>query len=181
MRQQYLDPSVCNNASLGDVCYAKTAGLYDFTSSLTSDFQHVDISPAVDYTGGALQIFGNQPQTGIDNWNISDDTTHMFPIGINMALQTSAWATLPDGSAYPLSVGSLALGAPGSVNQTFTLSDAVPNFNATLLPSFLSTEAPSNAILSSNSYGLHIGSVSPHIPGSLYFGGFDQNQVLGTI
>jgi hypothetical protein len=176
-----LTPSICNNASLGDVCYAKTAGLYDFSLSLTSEFSKVDIFPRVDYTGGALQIFGTPPQTGTDNWNISDSTIDMFPIGINMALQTSSWATLPDGSTYPLSVGSLALGAPGTVNQTFTLGDGVPAFNATLLPGFLSTEAPSNTILSSNSYGLHIGSVSPQIPGSLYFGGFDQNRALGTI
>lgn len=173
-----LTPDICSNSSLGSVCYAETAGLYDPTLSDTSSFGVVKISPAVDYTDGALQIFGDAPETGIDNWNISNG---MLPVGINMAIHTSSWATLPDGSTYPLTVGSLALGAPGTVNQTFGFGDNTPAFNATLLPGYLSTEAPSNKILSSNSYGLHIGSVNPPVAPSLYFGGFDQNRVLGTV
>ena len=173
-----MTPDICSNSSLGSVCYAETAGLYDPTLSDTSSFGVVKISPAVDYTDGALQIFGDAPETGIDNWNISNG---MLPVGINMAIHTSSWATLPDGSTYPLTVGSLALGAPGTVNQTFGFGDNTPAFNATLLPGYLSTEAPSNKILSSNSYGLHIGSVNPPVAPSLYFGGFDQNRVLGTV
>lgn len=176
-----LTPDICSNSSLGSVCYAETAGLYDPKLSDTSNFGEVSISPAVDYTDGALQIFGDAPETGIDNWNISNGNSAMFPVGINMAIHTSSWATLPDGSTYPLTVGSLALGAPGTVNQTFGFGDGIPAFNATLLPGYLSTEAPSNKILSSNSYGLHIGSVNPPVAPSLYFGGFDQNRVLGTV
>jgi hypothetical protein len=173
-------PEICTNTSLGNVCYAQQAGLYDPTLSDTSNFGNVSISPSVDFTDGALQIFGGSPVTGIDNWNLSTSEA-MFPIGINMALHSSSWATLPDGSTYPLTVGSLALGAPGTVNQTFGFGPGEPAFNATLLPGYLSTEAPSNKILSSNSYGLHIGSVEPAIAPSLYFGGFDQNRVLGTV
>jgi hypothetical protein len=174
-----LSPSVCNNASLGDVCYAELAGLYDPSTSATSNFGNITITSSVDFSGGVLNMGGSEPETGIDNWNLSSGA--MFPIGINMNLHSSSWATLPDGSTYPLTVGSLGLGAPGTVNQTFTEAPGTPAFNATLLPGYLSTEAPSNKILSSNSYGLHIGSVYPKVPPSLYFGGFDQNRVLGTV
>ena len=176
-----LSTKVCDSTSLSSVCYAQAAGLYDPTLSSTSNFGSVDIFAGVDYTNGALQIDGTPPNTGIDNWDISNNGEAMNPVGINMALHDSLWATLPDGTKYAVAVGSLALGAPNTINQTFSENLGAPPFNATLLPGYLSTEAPSNKIISSNSYGLHIGSVSPPIAPSLYFGGFDQNRVLGTI
>jgi hypothetical protein len=175
-----LSPSICNNSTLSSICYAQVAGLYDPTLSSTSAFGDVDVFASVDFTNGALQLQGSKPITGIDNWNISNSEA-MFPQDINMALHESIWATLPDGSTYPLTVGSLALGAPNTINQTFGFGNGIPAFNATLLPGYLSAEADSNKIISSNSYGLHIGSVDPPIAPSLYFGGFDQNRALGTV
>ncbi|KAK8018456.1 hypothetical protein PG991_007646 [Apiospora marii] len=45
--------------------------------------------------------------------------------------------------------------------------------------------APGNLLgrgrIDTNSYGMHIGSVSPKRPGSLHFGGYDQNRVVGDV
>ena len=172
-------PSMCSNASLGTVCYAQTAGLYDPTLSSSSAFGNVSFQPSLDFSEGALQIGGSPPKIGTDVWRIGNS---MEPLtDMDIAIVASAWGTLPDGTTYPLSVGSLGLGGPGTINQTFGFGGDTPSFNATLLPGWLSTEAPSNKILSSNSFGLHIGSVYPNIAPSLYLGGFDENRALGTV
>ncbi|KAH8820624.1 hypothetical protein F5884DRAFT_56823 [Xylogone sp. PMI_703] len=174
-----LSPRICSNASLGDVCYAQSAGLYDYTLSDTSAFGNVSLEGGVDFSGGTLQMGGEPSIIGTDSWDIGNSMETL--VDMNMAIHESIWGTLPDGSTYPLSVGSLGLGAPNTINQTFGYGDSRPAFNATLLPGWLTTEAPSNKILSSNAYGMHIGAVSPKIAPSLYFGGFDRNRVLGTV
>lgn len=175
----FLTPSVCSNSSLGTVCYAQTAGLYDPELSRSAQFTNVSLIPGFDYTGGGLQIAGDaEPSFGTDIWTINNMPTLT---NMDMVILSSAWGTLLDGTTYPLSVGSLGLGAPGSINQTFTSGGGRPSFNGTLLPGWLSTEPPSNKIIGSNSFGMHIGSVSPNIAPSLIFGGFDQNRALGTV
>ncbi|RYP01588.1 hypothetical protein DL764_006176 [Monosporascus ibericus] len=49
--------------------------------------------------------------------------------------------------------------------------------NASLIPGYLWSQGTT----ASNSFGMHIGSVDPPIDGSLYFGGYDQNRVVGDI
>lgn len=173
-------PSICNNASLGDVCYAEAAGLYDNTTSGTAQFRTVSVAGDLDFTNGALQIGGQAPVIGTDSWNIGNGMETLQDM--DMQIYTSIWGTLPDGSTYPLSVGSLTLGAKNTINQTFSRTSIgeVP-FNGTLLPGWLETEALPNKVTSSNSYGLHIGSVDPKIEPSLLIGGYDQNRVLGTV
>ncbi|PVH80651.1 hypothetical protein DL98DRAFT_627196 [Cadophora sp. DSE1049] len=148
-------------------------------SQVTFCRQNIQLPAGVGYTGGAKQADGSQADLGTDSWDIGNN---MEPLdGMDMAVHDSIWGILPDGSTYPLSVGSLALGAPGTINQSFPTNPGNPNINATLLPGWLSTLALPNKILSSNSYGLHIGSASQNIPPSLYFGGFDQSRVLGEV
>ncbi|KAK0116623.1 hypothetical protein ONS96_012479 [Cadophora gregata f. sp. sojae] len=169
----FLSPKVCSNSTLGNVCYAQTAGLYDKQLSSSQSFANIQFQAQVDYTGGALQIDGKEGDIDTDTWRIGKSMEPL--VGMDMAYHDSLWGILPDGSYYLLSVGSLALGAPGTINQTFD------SHNATLLPGWQSTLAPSSKIIASNSYGLHIGSASQNIPPSLYFGGFDQNRVLGEV
>jgi hypothetical protein len=76
---------------------------------------------------------------------------------------------LPDGRSIPLDVGILSLGA--SNNQFFGL------FIANMVPLNLSA----TGIIPSNTWGLHIGSVYPYIPGSLVLGGYDRARVIGTV
>lgn len=83
----------------------------------------------------------------------------------------------PDGNSVPVSVGCLSLGAP-DVNQSFTTAGG-PSVNGTLIPGHLyETE-----VIDSYSFGLHLGSALPgaKVPGSLLFGGYDENRVLGEV
>jgi hypothetical protein len=112
-----LSANVCSNSSLGLTCPAQNAGLYNEDVSDTADFGEVAISAAIDYTGGALAMGGDPPSLGADNWNIGNSMEPL--VGMDMAVHDSIWATLPDGTTYPVSVGSLALGAPDTINQTF--------------------------------------------------------------
>lgn len=96
---------------------------------------------------------------------------------VSIALLTESYASYPNGRWYPLSVGCLGLGAPGEVNQTFTTGPYEPPINASLVPGNLLERGR----IDTNSYGMHIGSVSPKMPGSLHFGGYDQNRVVGDV
>ncbi|KAL2073784.1 hypothetical protein VTL71DRAFT_11110 [Oculimacula yallundae] len=175
----FLSPKVCSNSTLGNVCYAQAAGLYDQGFSSSADFDSIQFVPGVDFVDGSLGIDGSPGDYGTDTWNIGNS---MEPLQrMNMVTHDSIWGTLPDGTTYPLTVGSLALGAPGIINQSFTTSSTSPPINATLLSGWLYTKPLSNKILSSNSYSLHIGSVSQNVPPALHFGGFDQNRVLGEV
>jgi hypothetical protein len=93
----------------------------------------------------------------------------------DMILVNEGYSVLPNGSQYPLEVGSLSLGAP-DVNQTFSRSDGT-RINGTQLPNYLH----STGQIPSSSYGLHIGSVTMRIPGSLFVGGYDQARVMGPV
>jgi hypothetical protein len=51
-----------------------------------------------------------------------------------------------------------------------------------MIPGVLSTSTASgNELTPSNSFGLHIGSVTPKVSGSLYFGGYDSLRIVGPI
>ncbi|KAI0197733.1 aspartic peptidase domain-containing protein [Astrocystis sublimbata] len=93
---------------------------------------------------------------------------------VSLALVSGAYAVYPD-RWYPLSAGCLGIGAP-AVNQTFTL-DNEPSINASLIPWWLKLQDQ----IPSSSFSMHIGSASPPMPGSFYFGGYDQNRVVGDI
>ncbi|KAK3292880.1 aspartic peptidase domain-containing protein [Chaetomium fimeti] len=84
----------------------------------------------------------------------------------------------PDGTFYPIFTGCLSIGATDS-QQVFTRGDGEPTINASMIPWALesSGETPSS------SFGLHYGSagVTARMPGSLVFGGYDRNRVIGPI
>lgn len=86
-----------------------------------------------------------------------------------------AYQTYPDGTNYPVSVGFLSLGAP---KLTHSVVDYTYTFN--LLAGWLYSKGGVNK-LPSYSYGMHVGSVNPDIPGSLILGGYDRNRVLGNV
>ncbi|OOF98652.1 hypothetical protein ASPCADRAFT_204437 [Aspergillus carbonarius ITEM 5010] len=81
------------------------------------------------------------------------------------------YQTYPNGKAYPVSVGSLAMGAPYLSNEIS---------NSTTL-NMLAGWLYSNNDIPSYSYGLHIGSVNPAIAGSLVLGGYDKSRVMGDV
>ncbi len=83
---------------------------------------------------------------------------------------SSLTAALPNGTTYPLTVGSLSLGAWLDV-QTWG------QYQGLTIPGYL---ADTNRT-TSNSFGLHYGSALLGLGGSLVFGGYDQSRVLGDV
>jgi len=78
-------------------------------------------------------------------------------------------------------VGSLSLGGPVVVNESFAQGGTLPLINTSVVAGWLWDEFAENLRVPSNSFGLHIRSVAPKIGPSLYCGGFDQNRVIGPM
>ncbi|KAK4145718.1 uncharacterized protein C8A04DRAFT_35533 [Dichotomopilus funicola] len=84
----------------------------------------------------------------------------------------------PGGAQYPIFTGCLSLGAADRY-QTFTGGIGGRSVNATMIPWYLKDQGQT----ASSSFGLHIGSAGPTatMPGSLLYGGYDRNRVLGDV
>lgn len=174
-----LPVTICLNETTSSTCFAEQAGLYNSSASSTvSSFAVAGNGPnsTVDWTFGAMPLTGSARWI-FDNINIREDASGSPRIPISLLSMYSideAYETLPDGSTFPIEVGTLALGAP-AYNQSFNQLNGL--FNGSLLPWYL---YETNQIESA-SYGLHIGSSAMGIPGSLLIGGYDQSRVLGTV
>ncbi|KAH7039650.1 aspartic peptidase domain-containing protein, partial [Microdochium trichocladiopsis] len=168
-----LTSDYCNqNKSLP--CYGSQAGLYNSAQSQleqSGSDAFIQYAPGSNFMNG-VNIIGGKAKSWVDYWNIGDVTV----ANVSMALVSNAFAQYPGGDAYPLTVGCMGYGAPGTINQTFS-NDFGPAVNASLIPGYLSAKGS----IKSNSFGMHIGSVNPPIKGSFYFGGYDQNRIVGDV
>lgn len=174
-----LTLDVCKNTTISPICYATAAGVYDPGTSVTALDKLISFPASVDFTEGALILEGAAGISSVDQIDIGQGV--IVP-NVTLDLHNDIATIYPDGTAYPIEVGTFALGFTGTVNQSFTAAKGGPSINATLIPGFLNTDnTPVNERTASNSFGLHIGSVSPQVPGSLYFGGYDQLRVVGDI
>jgi hypothetical protein len=90
------------------------------------------------------------------------------------AIFDAFWHT-PDGREIPLDVGTFSLGQDAP--NVFTEGDGRAPFVGNMVSQWLFA----NKVTSSNTWGLHYGSWNLNIPGSLVFGGYDQNRVIGEI
>ena len=173
-----LNTSVCGNTTMTPVCYGDKAGLLNSTASSTFA-QYPE-------TGGMINVSASSSNPGLvqaglmglgfDSLTLNDypQPVQVIP-SFDMFIVTEGYSRLPDGSEYALEVGSLALGAP-DVNQTFVRGDGT-RINGTQLPNYLHSVGQ----IPSSSYGLHIGSATMGIPGSLFVGGYDQSRVMGPV
>ncbi|KAM3084628.1 hypothetical protein ACMFMG_001267 [Clarireedia jacksonii] len=168
-----LSKSVCSD---GNDCTASNAGLFD-TSASTS-YKQINDSGTISDTifasqAGALPMLDGSAHTGLDSLSISIDGSDSETIDdFELLVIESAHQTLTNGSTYIPEVGTLALGAPES-NQSFS--------NINLTGQYLSSALYSQDRISSNSFGLHIGSAALQIPGSLVLGGYDESRVFEPI
>ncbi|KAJ0418549.1 aspartic peptidase domain-containing protein [Aspergillus carlsbadensis] len=172
----------CANVTLSAVCYANKAGVFDPEESSTWDNTSINFAPSAisgwqPYVMGGTNAVpvGALANRAFDSIDIGDRTTvpQSDLVGIMQASQT-----YPGGQEYPLQVGVLSLGAP-TINHTFEIdADAdKPDTNGTFITSWLWEKD----VIASYSYGLHIGSPTVDIPGSLMLGGYDRNRVLGDV
>ena len=172
-----LLPSICDNKSLSSVCYGDKAGLFDSDISVTLDNNSIELPP---YGTWGYEDWGYADAVSVyvkarrgTDW-ITIDGIHVPDV--DLITISAGWQTYPGGQAYPLQVGTLSLGSP-DINQTFGASIKI---NTTFITSYLYEQEGSTNI-PSYSYGMHIGSASLGIPGSLLLGGYDQNRVIGDV
>ncbi|KAI8623576.1 acid protease [Xylariaceae sp. FL1651] len=172
--QSFILTSKYCSQNTSSACYATQAGLYDTAQAQvdnTGSNGEIAFAPGPDYMIG-LGMGGESAVSWIDNMNINGVT---IP-NVSLALLSDSYAVYPEQPWYPLTVGCLGIGAPSTVNQSFTVQGG-PAINASLVPGWLNAQNE----IPSNSFAMHIGSANPPMPGSLYFGGYDQNRVIGDI
>lgn len=173
-----LTLDVCKNTTISPLCYATVAGVYDPGSSTTALDELIQFPATVDFTEDSLAVEGETGISGLDQMDIGQGV--IIP-NVTLDLHNDIATIYPDGTAYPIELGTFALGFTATVNQSFTSNNGLP-INSTLIPGYLNTDSvPENQRTPSNSFGLHIGSVSPEVPGSLHFGGYDQRRIVGDI
>ena len=165
-----LPTSYCEDST---PCYARDAGLYN--KSMSEGTGGVAFRPSSDFNEefGGVMIAGERATVQADT--IIPGIAQVEVPELSMAvIHESARIRYPGGVDYPLFAGCLSLGAAGRVNHTFDASSPV---NLSLIPGFL---RETNRI-PSNSFGLHIGSVNPPTPGSLYWGRYDKARLTGDV
>ncbi|KAE8364932.1 aspartic peptidase domain-containing protein [Aspergillus caelatus] len=153
--------SICSNTTLSTTCYAARAGTYNQSESTTALAlnQSAWETSYWNVQGGSIQGFvSDQVDVGAVVPNVS----------LTAVYQT--YQTYPNGKDYPVPVGNLAIGGP-------RLKDMASGLSLNMIAAGLYTSEGDNRI-PSYSYGLHIGSVEPAIPGSLVLGGYDKSRVL---
>ncbi|KAK8041345.1 hypothetical protein PG994_014352 [Apiospora phragmitis] len=154
-------------------CQASSAGLYKKGTYGGG----IAITSGPGYMKG-LPVKGKDMDYWMADVDLLDGSGIITP-NVSMKLVGENFASYPNGNWYPLSAGCLGLGAPDTKNQTFgygenSLRSAI---NASLIPGNLYERGK----IESNSFGMHIGSANPRMAGSLYFGGYDQNRVVGEV
>ncbi|KAJ5455306.1 Peptidase aspartic [Penicillium sp. IBT 31633x] len=163
----------CDNTTLSSTCYAEEAGLFDPKLSRSWDNTSIGLMPS-GYTfedltwspTNAVPITGKAKRARESMELFGTTVPEVDLIGVNQAYQT-----YPGGQSYPLSVGYLSLGAQ-DINQTFDRT------GATMITSWLWNGSES---ITSYAYGMHVGSASLGIEGSLLLGGYDKSRALGEI
>ncbi|KAJ5164544.1 uncharacterized protein N7500_006374 [Penicillium coprophilum] len=170
--------TVCSDDSTP--CYARRAGLFDINASTSAVTLKTPTDPS------QIKWLSDQSSAGVNNWGgtgyvregvLADTITlqngHRVP-NVSMASIYEAYQEYPNGKRYPVSVGTLSLGATKPTHvvdgSRFNLLSAWQHWNDT-----------SSDRIPSYSWGMHIGSVEPDIPGSLILGGYDQNRVLNQV
>lgn len=154
-------------------CYAERAGVFKTSASNSTIY----VSKRTNSS--------DPSDPGVDNWGgLGHISSFMMADRINVGgygwvpkssinAVRSAYQTYPNGKRYPVSVGILSLGAI----QAFHSSGS---YSLNLLAGYMHLQYGESQ-LPSASFGMHIGSVSAEIPGSLLMGGYDRNRVIGEV
>ena len=170
----FLESFVFTNEYCGgpnNRCPASSAGLWDFNSSRTV-VQNIAELPAPisayesrvawNQTGTATQMLDTMSLNTIAGQVKVDNTTIAAIHGESIRL--------PGGQTYSPSVGILSLGGPDGTKQ-------FDNATGWTFPGYLYSQN----VTPSNSAGLHYGSASLGLNGSLAWGGYDQSRVIGPV
>lgn len=150
-------------------CYASKAGTYDNSSG---DQGGLQLTGSLSAFMLGLDIEGDPGTRYMDDMSLNGVTVE----NVSLVLLKSQKIKYPGGQTSPFFAGCLSLGGRRATNQSFSQPGA-PAINASLPPGWMWE----NEWTKSNSFGMHIGSVQPDLSGSLWFGGYDQNRVIGEV
>ncbi|KAK3169339.1 hypothetical protein OEA41_008722 [Lepraria neglecta] len=148
-------------SGMGVVCQAALAGLYDI-NDLPAVWEWGSVS-ALNQTGVAEEV--------VDTMSIEIEQGLITVDNSTISAVHREYFEIPSGFSYTPQVGILSLGQGGDGTKPFNYVTG-QNF-----PGYLATQN----ITSSNSFGLHYGSASLGLGGSLVWDGYDQSRVIGKI
>ena len=134
-------------------------------STLTYPMQ---VDGAVRHTCERISIFAQDGAEQIlDNLStlLSDGMTIQYAEGIRIPLDIGILSLIPQATLAPARAGW----SGGSLIQTYTPL------------SYLGRNMTPETPISSQSWGLHMGSARYNVIGSLFFGGYDRTRLLGTL
>ena len=135
---------------------------FTITQSFSSNQWHESTSQLLNLTGSG-KWFGERLTLSRTN------TPNFYADGIAEIVSHEASVSFANGASYvPISLLSLN---PGTVPSPTTQ-------NASHVGHSLINDLISQNNISSNSWGLHVGSGAFNITGSMYLGGYDQNRVI---
>jgi hypothetical protein len=162
-------------------CFASKAGTFNtaeaFQDGTGSDAGISYQPPLAEYMLG-MDVRGSPPTSWVQDVVVQQPIAGGAGFGVanvSLTLVESQMIAYPGGQWFPVFAGCLGVGAPNTVNQSFTTGD-VP-INGSLIPGMLWSQK----VTPSNSFGMHIGSASSKMEGSLWFGGYDSNRVVGEV
>ncbi|CAG7932538.1 unnamed protein product [Penicillium olsonii] len=174
-----LIDTLCSDTST--TCYAERGGLFNINASDTANTLQTPNDTS------QLTWLSDQTAAGVNNWGgvghvkegvLADSITFKNGLSVPSVSMASIYKAnqtfTANGKEYPVTLGTLSLGGtkPTHVVQgnTFNLVSAWAHWNRS-----------SSQRIPSYSWGMHIGSVEPDIPGSLVLGGYDQSRVLNEV
>jgi hypothetical protein len=171
----FLRKDICKNALPSGTCFAQNAGTYDQNSSKTYvntsqvyKAVYQDLFEPSEFTFGdyeaALDLLSlPSGRAGIKDVQIQNHTSYIVE---------NAYRILPNGTQYSINLGTLSLGGPDTFQNLFVDGHQLDG-------QLVSNDMKKQGITPSNSYGLHIGSPTVKLGGSLLFGGYDRFRVVG--
>ncbi|KAL2204847.1 hypothetical protein CC79DRAFT_1358949 [Sarocladium strictum] len=164
----------CNLNRSSDGCFASVAGTYNKEQGEqlgTGSSGQINFNPDIQGFSPGSNVQGPDAFQWVDRVDAG------LPVSnVSLALLEDQMLAYPNGEWYPAFAGCLGLGASGQTKQSFAIDDFT-SVNATLIPGTLWE----NDDIPSNSFGLHIGSVSSETSGSLWWGGYDRSRITGDI
>ncbi|KAH7183167.1 aspartic peptidase domain-containing protein [Fusarium flagelliforme] len=163
-----IDDSYCKKDKA--TCYASNAGTYNRINGEKAGVT-LPANPSSFMYGVEMQ--GDEGYRYLDAISVSG----VEMTNTSLVLLETQEIKYPGGLTAPLFAGCLSLGGRKSVNQTFEPFDHKTPVNASMPPGYMWE----NGWTSSNSFGMHIGSVQPDLSGSLWWGGYDENRIVGDV
>jgi hypothetical protein len=163
-----IDDSYCKKDK--ETCYASIAGTYNRINGVKAGVT-LPADPGSFMYGVEMQ--GDEGYRYLDSIWVGGVEIE----NASLVLLETQEVKYPGGQTAPFFAGCLSVGARRSVNQTFEPFDSNTPVNASMPPGYMWE----HGLTSSNSFGMHIGSVQPDLSGSLWWGGYDQNRIVGDV